>query len=182
MDTPGRLAQVSRHRQTCGDAPGRLESASQAEYAGSIPVIGSTFLAGTGGLPSSLWQLGGFAVRAWLRGQFSAVCVPNGYTNRFRPITTHAWLSQPPWMRSFHGFSALGAEVVIWFVSRSARRAVLAGCHGLAGRGVTPAGRLGVAAVNFSKFARAFTYHIYVFRPSHRRTTIGRLTPVASRC
>jgi hypothetical protein len=33
--------QVSLHRQTCVDAPGRLKSTSQAEYAGSIPVIGS---------------------------------------------------------------------------------------------------------------------------------------------
>jgi hypothetical protein len=40
--------QVSRHRQTCVDAAGRLKSTSQAEYAGSIPVIGS-----------AIFQLGG---------------------------------------------------------------------------------------------------------------------------
>jgi hypothetical protein len=38
--------QVSLHRQTCVDAPGRLKSTSQAEYAGSIPVIGSTVFVG----------------------------------------------------------------------------------------------------------------------------------------
>jgi hypothetical protein len=49
-NTPGRLTAGHMHRQTSQHALGRSGSTSQAEYAGSIPVIGSTF---TGQMPST---------------------------------------------------------------------------------------------------------------------------------